>query len=100
MPTYDLLNNLLKRSFPFSSETFEAIDDLPSAGTRGADNSTNCDVCSKKGVKNKPAHVYCGNCDEKYCTKHQEVGLCCDHVSSLLLLGLSSKIFGCFKALN
>jgi len=53
-------------------EVFDgSIETLPSADVE--DNSTSCAVCTKKGIKNIPAVIYCTVCSKLFCGKHREV---------------------------
>jgi len=48
-----------------------SIESLPSANIE--DNSTPCDVCTKKEMKNTSAVIYCTYCHKLLCQEHNEV---------------------------
>jgi len=48
-----------------------SIESLPFADME--DNSTPCDVCTKKKIKNIPAVIYCTYCHKLLCQEHNEV---------------------------
>jgi len=77
----------------FSREVYDVeIDSLPASNTRD-DLSLCCDTCTRKGVTNQQAVVYCKTCTARFCAKHREV-----RMSKILLLYMLLQSFAYLAA--
>jgi len=71
----------------FYREVFNVeIETLPTPDTK--EPPLCCDSCTRKGMDNQLAVVYCTTCSTKLCAKHREV--CCS-VSYMISCEIKSK---------